>query len=192
MKKLKKMQRLRLENLTANLLDLFAQIARSLPDATVSTNDKGDTYSLMRESLRVDYTIQHYFQNGKTERLVISKEWQQENCVEKITIHDAYDDEKDWIVEEVIECLSLINNDSRKCIETIKGVVTPTGVPTYKTDFALDLAGMYYELRESKLEYFTGKISRGLQSLSALRMPQHVDWRYSGGKLGLSAYLTKC
>lgn len=183
MKKLMKRQRLRLENKTANLSDLFAQIARSLPNATVSSNGEGDTYSLSQELLKVDYKIQHCFPAEKTERLVISQEWSHPKCVERITIQDAYDDLKNWIVKEVVDYLSLINSDSKRCVDKLREIATSNGVTVFEADnFALDLAGMYYELRESKLDYFTDSISRGLQSLATLRMPEHVDWQTSSGE----------
>ena len=176
------MQRQRLENPTANLSDLFAQIARSLPGSTVSSKDEGEIFSLRQQSFQINYTIQYCFQEKKIETLVISQEWQEENCFERITIQDEYHDLKDWIVEEVLGYLSSIDEESRACIERIKGVETPRGVQAYKDGFAIDLAGMFYDLRKSKLEYNTDKISRGLQTLGALRMPTHVDWRTHSGE----------
>ncbi len=170
---LKGRKRYSLENPTNNLLDLFSQIARGLPDAKVSARRGEDRYTLVLNSTRVTFSSEDLNPLSKLERLEISKKWQKEDCVERILIADVYDDSKSWIVEEVLGHLALLGDDAARCVKRLKELTKPRGTQVYRDRFAKDLEGMYYELRESRIEYHTSKCSRGLQSLASMRLPRN-------------------
>jgi len=190
MDKMKQNKRQLFENPTRDLFDLFAYISRSLPDSSIYI-DEDSNYLLKTHSLQVKYSIHHQFEKGKKEFLEIKKNWQDCRCIEKITIQDEYLDLREWLVEEVLEYLSLINDNTKDSIEQIKRIQSINGLPAYKDSFALDLAGIFFELSKSKFEYYTDNISRGLQTFALLFMSAYVDWRAHSGKSFLNRTFTE-
>lgn len=171
MKRLGHYQRRCFENPVDNLLGLFAYFSRALPAASI-TKDADDAYSLTMRSFRVEYSAQS-LANGKTETLEIRKIWPGSKCRESIVILDEYIDDKEWIVDEVLGCLSDASDEARDMIQKFKAAKTPTGLPEYLHAFAMDLCGMYFRRQTSRIEYRTDSIARGLQSFASLGIP---DW----------------
>ena len=173
MKSLRKRKRLIFENPMNDLLGLFKYISRNLPLSNITMDENGG-YILKLNTLEVEYKIQYIFDKGQKDRkkdcLEIRQLWNDNKCVEKIIIEDEYDDEKDWLVNEVLFYLSNIVKD-KNSVKNLKKSLYEKGSLEWKSPFfPPEINGLIYEIKKSKFEYFTEDLIRGIQTFDLLNM----------------------
>lgn len=177
MRKISKSKRELFVNNYNDLQMLFQRLVLTLANCELY-HVENDNFILKNSSLEIKFS-QEFLKEKKIMSLCILKNWS--DYFEELIIVDSYNDEKKWIVDEVLEYLSMLNNISKTCINNIKKIKkTNNDKPIYKDySFAMVLNGMFYIKENTKIEYKTNSIGRGLKSFCVLNKESLLSYRSS-------------